>query len=97
MAQAKRIQTLRSEALTAGLEVTVVLEVPTSIREEVNYHNIWAGGIIEPEDTDANAWGNWVLYIIKEGGQVIPWTDVTLNAENNNWFVVACGLWAASN
>ena len=95
--QAKRIQTLRDTALGAGFEVTVVLEIPTVIREEVNMHNIWGSFMVEPEDTDANAFGNWVLYIIKEGGQVVPWTDVTVNAENNNFFVVGCGMWAASN
>ena len=52
---------------------------------------------MEPEVTDANAQGNWVLYIVKAGGAVIPWSDVTINAEINNFFIIACGVWGASN
>ncbi len=98
MAQAKRIQAAFNVSMVANTEnVSAVLEVPTVPREEVNFHNIWGSVALEPENADANALGNWVLYIVKEGGQVIDWTFTTINAENNNWFIIACGVWAASN
>jgi len=97
MAQAKRIQVVENTALTPGNAQNVILEVPTDLRMEANYHNIWASFTAEPEDAGANGAGTWVLYIIKEGGSAIAWSDITVNAENNNWFIIACGVWSAAN
>ncbi len=94
--QAKRIQ-VNEANLGAGVTTSVDLSVPTDPREEVNFHNIWAGVSVEPQDTDANAQGTWVLFILRENATSIGWTDVILNNETNNPIIIACGIFSCSN
>ena len=81
----------------AGAQVEAILEVPTSPREEINFHNIWMGVSCEPQNTGANAQGSWVLYIIRENAPSVTWTDATFNGETANQQIIACGVWSASN
>ena len=95
--QAKRIQVNESNDGVGG-HTTVSLQAPLEPREDVNFHNIWVGVTIEPQDTDANCQGTWVLY--KEDISVRPeqaFTDATLNLEVENQNIIACGVFSASN
>ncbi len=94
--QAKRIQ-VNEENDAVGQKTDVSLEVPTDPREEVNFHNIWGSVTVEPQDTDANAQGTWVLFILRENATAPNFTDVVTNGESNNAVVIACGVWSASN
>ena len=95
--QAKRIQV--NEANTgAGGQVNVILEVPAEPREQVNFHNIWIGVSCESQDAMVNAQGTWVLYVLPDLTTAIPaWSDGTINLENANALIIACGVWSASN
>ena len=94
--QAKRIQVLEGNLLVTQT-VTVILEVPTSPREEINFHNIWGSMTAEPDSTDANAQGNWGLYIIPDGGSVKDLGDASINNEVDNPRIIACGTFSCSN
>ncbi len=95
--QAKRIQVNEGNN-GAGAATAVILEVPSELREEVNFHNIWVGVTVEPQDTDANAQGTWVLYFLRDPGASLPsQTDAALNLETLNAVIVACGVYSASN
>ncbi len=94
--QAKRITVGESNDGVSG-QTTASLETPTSPREETNFHNIWASVSVEPQDTDANAQGTWVLFILRENATAPVFTDSNINAENNNAVIIACGVWSASN
>ena len=95
--QAKRIQVGEGNDGAAG-RTSVILDVPTEPREEVNFHNIWIGVSVEPQNADANAQGTWVLEVIRDPGSPIPvYTDTFLNTEDRNALIVACGVWSASN
>ncbi len=94
--QAKRIQVNESND-GAGGTTLVELETPTDPREETNFHNIWGSVSIEPQDTDANAQGTWVLYLLRENATNPAFTDVVTNGESNNAVIIACGVWSASN
>ena len=93
--QAKRIQVI--EGTTAVGSVSVSLDVPDEPREQVNFHNIWGGFTVEPESTAVNSQGTWVLYTVPSGGSLVSWFDATVNTETNNIFIIACGVWGASN
>ena len=95
--QAKRIQVDETTGVVAGQVGDAFLLAPTEPREEINYHNIWGSASVVPVNADANCRGTWVLYVVKSGGARIPWTDITVNAEINNFFVIACGVFHASN
>ena len=67
----------------------------------VNVHGLRVCGSIEPENTDANANGFWVVYclpsnIISESTQLAE-TFGDLNAENLNPYIWGVGCWTASN
>ncbi len=95
--QAKRIQVGEGNDGAAG-RTSVTLDVPTSPREEVNFHNIWVGVSVESQNADANAQGTWVLEKIIDLGSPIPvYTDTFLNTEDRNALIIACGVWSASN
>ncbi len=96
MAQAKRIQVNEGND-SAGGETTVFLIAPTDPREEINFHNIWGSVSVEPETTDANAQGTWVLFLLRENATTPTLTDVVINGESNNAVIIACGVWSASN
>ncbi len=94
--QAKRI--LVNEAnLNVGQIVEIGLAVPSSPREEVNFHNVWASFNAEPQDADANMQGTWVLFIRRTGQVTVSFTDVNVNNETQNQFIIACGVFGASN
>ena len=95
--QAKRIQVNESND-SAGLSTTVFLQAPLEPREEINFHNIWGSVSVEPQDADANAQGTWVLYYVPDPAKgLLNWTDALINLENENVFIIACGVWSASN
>jgi len=96
MVQAKRIQ-VNETNLGAGSQTDVNLDVPTSPREEVNFHNIWVSVSVEPQDTDANSQGTWVLWHRNPGIGTSLFTDVNINIENTNAQIIACGVYSASN
>ncbi len=94
--QAKRIQVLEGNS-PAGGSTTVLLAVPTDPREEVNFHNIWGSVTVEPQDTDANCQGTWVLYILRANSTAVSATDANINNEIFNSVIIACGVFSASN
>ncbi len=95
--QAKRIQVNEDNVGVAG-GVNVVLTVPSDPREEVNFHNIWIGAAAEPELADSNMQGTWVLFVQVDPAAALPvFTDAVVNLENNNNFIIACGVYSASN
>ena len=94
--QAKRIQSVHQDVLV-GVPSIVSLVAPTTPREQINFHNIWASFSTEPENSTANAQGIWALMVIPENG-TIPTLDIaTLNNETNNVYIIACGAWGSSN
>ena len=94
--QAKRININESNN-GAGANTSAKLIVPTDPREEVNFHNIWGSVTVEPQDADANAQGTWVLYILRENMVDTSFVDININNETNNAYIIACGVWSASN
>ncbi len=95
--QAKRIQ-VNEVNLSANTRVDVDLSVPLDPREEVNFHNIWASASCEPQDTDANCQGTWVLIYIPALASSIPtFSDSFVNLETFNGFIIACGVFSAAN
>ena len=68
------------------------------LRRLVNYHNIWFGFSVEPVSADANAQGNWVLWAKPDVSQSDEiWTDTTINSQDFNMMIIACGVWGATN
>ena len=64
----------------------------------VNAHGLRASFVCEPENVDANATGNWVLYCIPDEAFAVPVSSTTvLELEASNAFIWALGTWAASN
>ena len=94
--QAKRIDVNELNTGVGGA-VEVTLTVPTEPREEVNFHNIWGSVSCEPQTADANAQGTWVLFIRKIGQVTVVFNDANISAETQNAFIIACGVWSASN
>ena len=94
--QAKRIN-VNENNLGAGGQVSVELLVPDEPREEINFHNIWIGANVEPQDAGANAQGTWVLWIRRDGQADFIYTDVNLRLEQQNQKIVACGVYGCSN
>ena len=94
--QAKRIQ-VNEQNIAAGASVIVFLVVPDDPREQVNFHNIWIGVTMEPQNADANAQLTWVLYHQRAGVAAPLFTDGTVNTETFNATVIACGVGSASN
>ena len=95
--QAKRIVVAESND-TAGLQTAAILSVPLEPREEVNFHNIWLGLTVEPQDAAANCQGTWVLYVEPDTtAPLFSFTDSIVNLENRNNQIVACGVFSASN
>ena len=98
--QAKRIQFGDNGGADLGVggQANLSLQVPTDPREEVNFHNIWASFGMEPTTADANANGQWVLYIIPKSTSGAPVISISaLNLEVFNFDIIACGTWTASN
>ncbi len=94
--QAKRIQVSESDLGAAGTQTTF-LTVPDEPREEINFHNIHGSINCEPTSADANAQGNWALYIIPDGGSAKTLSDSAINNEVDNPRIIATGVWGASN
>ena len=64
----------------------------------VNAHNVHLEFTVEPDSTDANAAGQWVLWCLPDEISAIPATSIaSLEAETSNAFYWAGGLWSASN
>ncbi len=95
--QAKRIDVAHAD-VAVGAQATVFIQAPTDPREEINFHNIWASFNTECENADANAQGNWVLYMIKNPADAIPnFSNAFINTEVINFDIIACGAWGSSN
>ncbi len=94
--QASRRQVNEANLGVSG-QVNIDLNVPTSPREEVNFHNIWAGVSCEPETAGANCQGTWVLWVLKENSVNVIFNDVNFNSEVANQFIIACGVFSAAN
>ena len=94
--KAKRIQ-VNEQNVGAGAAVIVFLVVPDDPREQVNFHNIWAGVTAEPQNADANAQYTWVLYVVPSGVAAPLFTDGIINNETFNGTIIACGVASASN
>ena len=94
--QAKRIQ-VNEANIGAGGSIEAILTPPASPREQINFHNIWLGVAVEPQNAGANCQGTWVLYIVKAGAGFLGFTDANVNAEGRNQEIVACGVFASSN
>ena len=64
----------------------------------VNAHGLRVSFICEPEDSNANATGLWVLFCLPDETSSIPVVSSTaLEAEGSNAFIWALGTWAGSN
>ena len=94
--QAKRIA-VNEQNLGAGGQVDTELLVPEEPREQVNFHNIWIGGSVEPQNAGANCQGTWALYIRDSNRGAIVMNDANINAEFSNAKIIACGVFSASN
>ncbi len=94
--QAKRIVVNETND-GAGGQTDATLAIPTDIREEVNYHNIWGSVSVEPQNAGANCQGTWVLMILRENATLPLLTDTVINGESNNAVIIACGVFSASN
>jgi len=94
--QRKRIHA--NTDLVAGVGATPGLIGVIDESNGVNAHNINFCFTAEPDSTDANAQGTWVLLCIPDelSGLLNP-TFVNFEAEGANAFIWACGLWSASN
>ncbi len=80
-----------------GTQLSVQLTVPDDPREMVNFHNIWIGVGVEPENASANQNGAWVLMILPRGKPQPTMSLAEINLENNNQFIIACGVTTSSN
>ena len=70
----------------------------TILRRLSNYHNIWWGFVVEPENADANANGMWVLWEKRDTNNPDPsFSPANINTGDINMVIIACGAWAASN
>ena len=94
--QAKRIA-IGVGSVVGGVDTGVNLEVPSTLREEVNFHNIWASFGAEPLTADANAQGSWILFVERKNQAAFTWTDANINTQEMNQVIIACGVWVASN
>ncbi len=97
VSQAKRIQVAELN-LGVGGRVQAILQAPTEPREAINFHNIWASASCEPETAAANCQGTWVLLYLEDATTSTPtYTDAFINLETTNMFIIACGVFSASN
>ena len=94
--ETKNIVIARGPTQAANTTVSVSMNVGEDIQK--NFHNIWMGMCVTPNDADANADGNWVLYL--ESLLTAPILDAgtaNMNLETENFKIIACGCWHASN
>jgi len=98
--QPKRISIISDAPTAAGSQVHARFGPGTGniIRRLTNYHNIWAGLMVEPVDAAANAHGLWVLWLkANTNNPDTEWSLAEILAEDSSMEVIACGLWGASN
>jgi len=94
----KRINEGFSTTLVPTNQLNARFGPASEVRRSVNYHNIWWGMSVEPENADANATGRWILWIKKDATAADPtFSGANINAETFNQRIIACGVWAASN
>ncbi len=94
--QTKRIQINETNDGVSG-NTTITFTVATDPRREVNFHNIKFSVSVEPQDTDANAQGTWILGVNRENATLPTFTDPLFNGESHNATIIASGIWSASN
>ena len=78
------------------------VQIDLDEQSAVNVHGLRFCGSIEPENTDANANGFWILYcfpasIIQPDNNFLPSTFSTLDDEDFLPYVWGVGCWTASN
>ncbi len=94
------MQRRRVHAITATGGAALVVNLIGTIDETngTNVHGLRCSFIVEPEDADANANGNWVLYCIPDEASGVPTSSTgSLETEASNAFIWAIGTWAGSN
>ena len=68
--------------------------------DKVNCSNIWYSMSIEPENQDANAQGSWVLWRQNQDTSLVTppiWDDGALNDRTYAEYIIAAGVWGATN
>ena len=79
---------------------SAILQLVGTIDETngTNVHGVRASFIVEPEDANANANGNWVLWCIPDPVSAVPSASTSvLEVEGSNPYIWALGTWAATN
>ncbi len=68
------------------------------LRRLTNYHNIWFGMSIEPQNADANSNGVWVLWENRNTNNPdTTWSLANILTDDFTMQIIACGVWTASN
>ena len=87
-----------NSSLKAGIGATTDLVGTIDESNGVNAHNLHINISCEPDSTDANAAGQWVLWCIPDENSAVPSSAISaLEAEGSNAFLWAMGLWSGSN
>ena len=73
--QGKRMAVLENNLGVAG-QIDVELQAPINVHEMLNFHNIWIGATVEPQNAGANCQGSWVLWKRINAQTSITFTDV---------------------
>ena len=93
----RRLIEARSDAI--GIAANVLTQNLTE-SSSVNVHGLRACGSIEPENTDANANGFWIVYCFPStviGDSGLPSSFGDLDDKLYNPYVWGIGCWTASN
>ncbi len=94
--QRKRVHV--NSTLVAGVGNATSLIGTIDESNGVNAHNLNFCFTCEPDSTDANSAGQWVLWCLPDETSGIPNPSIAgLEAEGSNAFLWASGLWNASN
>ena len=87
-----------NSVLQAGVGTSANLIGTIEESNGVNAHNVHFCFTCEPDSTDANAAGTWVLWCIPDENSTVPGATIAnLEGEGSNAFLWASGLWNASN
>ena len=91
---------LKADTAQIGVGGTVPIELVLDESDAVNFHGMHYCFSIEPENTDANANGFWVLWCLPAGlvdTLDLPNNFAELNDETFLPYVWGVGCWTASN
>ncbi len=96
----KRISMLRPTSVVAAGQVDARFGPGTGtiIRRLTNYHNVWFGFSATPNDADANANGQWVLWEKRNTNDTdTVWSLANILTDNFTMQIIACGTFDCSN